>query len=816
MNFRKKILVFLLALLLLLGTVPAAALPSEANADFPLGNLPINSLNGGVFLQDGDRFFVADPNGIRLHDTLLTDEPGRNLNLQGDVLYYTVFHEHSDIRRLHLQTGQIEPLFSLPNEIAQMLLTDGNLLHFLADGVLHTLNLDNKEHTTSETHSDIWRFVPTAYGMIYATGNFGDLTLWAGSRLLDQNVTQFFTEDEHLIIRRGASDYEISFADAFLRENIEILAYESRIQALSMDALAHEHTDDFDCPSCLAIATEIEPDLNILPLEMIETFSLPLTQSQENVVLRARQQLEIRWTPLEDITGWRGNHIFRAGETQIGIPYGQPIHSGRYVPWGASLEHFANAVKNIHSNMYTNFSFNGTHATIAPFYASDCSSFVSWALNHPQRTTTHTFPQHANRITQSLYAVQVGDVFNSAPHNILVTAVEFDANGNLVAVETMEQTIPLPRHRRYGVGGPDGGLDALINRTFNGGYHLYRSHTIDNVPFTPSPAVNVEPGLRHLVTASAGTGGVISPSGIVSVPTGDSQRFVFHAQPGYSVSRVLVNGIDVGSPTSHTLQNVQADATISVEFTLSSSPFADVRAGDWFYDAVLYVFANNLMQGVSDTQFQPMENATRAMFVTILGRMAGINPHNYMQRGTVTIAPGTVLNLRSGPSLGHAIIGQMPSGATVDIIGQSGNFYRVRHGQQEGFASRDHITSARGAFTDVSAGTWYAPYVQWAYEQGITSGTGEGRFSPAQSLNRQEMVTLLYNFTREQNIPLPQQNMPTFTDFDTIAPWARDAVVAAQRAGIVQGVGQNQFAPTELANRASLAVMIANFHEMIR
>lgn len=816
MSHLKRIVTLFLAILLIFTAIPALASPEEDNSsDFFLGNLAINSLHGGVFLQVDNTLYHADHSGIWQGDTLLASDPGRNLNMVNNVLYYTVFQEQSIIRRLHLETGLVEDLFYWPHDITQMLLVEGNMLHFLSQGVLHSLNLQTKEHGQSDTHSDIWRFLPTVYGMVYATGSFGNIDLWAGTRLLDTNVTQFFTEDDFLIIRHGSQDYEISFADAFFAPELEMLTYTPRVTEEEILAFYHQHLEEGDCPECLRLYDDIDPHVGFVPLAMVETFSLPLTPSQENVVRRARQQLEIRWTPLENITGWRGNTTFYAGETYIGIPYGQPIHAGRYVPWAVSFEHFANAVLDINSNMYRSFSFIGTHATIAPFYASDCSSFVSWSLNHPRRTTTYSFPQYADRITQNLYALQVGDVFNSAPHNILVTAVEFDENGNLVAVETMEQTVPLPRHRRYGVGGPNGGLQQLINRTFNGGYHLYRSRTINNVPFTPSPAVNVEDGVRHLVSASASRGGVISPGGMVPVPHGYNQTFVFHPQRGYAVSRVLVNGVDIGNPSRFEMEYVTDASTIVVEFALDGSPFDDVNQGDWFHDAVFYVFYHGLMQGATESEFHPHTNATRAMFVTILGRIAGINPLDYAPRGVVTITPGTTLNLRYGPSLAHAVIGSLPSGANLQIIGQSGNFYRVRFGQQEGFASRDHITSQRGSFTDVLPGAWYAPYVQWAYENDITRGTGEGRFSPSVALNREEMVTFLHNYMVQEGISLPTQNLAPFSDLDQVASWAQDAVTAIQRAGLIQGIGDNRFAPHDTANRASLAVLISNFHSQI-
>jgi hypothetical protein len=568
------------------------------------------------------------------------------------------------------------------------------------------------------------------------------------------------------------------------------------------------------CPTCLAAFLGEEPDLvplNLVPQGDIETFSLPLTQAQENIVRRARQQLEIRWTPLQDITGWRGMNVFRAGETYIGIPYAQPINRGAYVPWYRSLVHFADAVKDINSPLYTSFSYIGTHANRGPFYGSDCSAFVSWALAQPRRTWTGTFPQYAHRITQSLYAVQVGDVFNSPGHNLIITAVEHDAGGNLAAVEIMEQSYPLPRHRRFGQGGDAGGLQVLVSRTFESGFALYRSNFLDYVPFTPSPAVNVEPGQRHIITAVAGAGGVMSPAGLTPVPHGYSQRFVFQPDPGFGVSRVLVDGVNMGALVEFTFTNVAQPARIEVEFVLTGSPFVDVRPDDWFYDAVIYTFQNDLLRGTSPTRFSPASTTTRGMFVTVLGRMAGIAPEDYAFSGTVT---GTIVNMRDGPSTGHGIIGTLYQGDTVRIIGGSGEWYRIRQADRDAYISRQFVSSQRGTFTDVAPGAFYATYVEWANARGITEGAGGGRFNPGQTMTRQEMATLLYRYITVMGISLQQAEVPPFTDINSVAPWARDEVRALQRAGIIQGTPAGAFNPLGHSDRAGVATMIANFHQL--
>ena len=53
-------------------------------------------------------------------------------------------------------------------------------------------------------------------------------------------------------------------------------------------------------------------------------------------------------------------------------------------------------------------------------------------------------------------------------------------------------------------------------------------------------------------------------------------------------------------------------------------PFTDVKKGKWYYKSVQYVYENDLMNGDSKTTFSPKGSLTRAMFITIIGRLAGV------------------------------------------------------------------------------------------------------------------------------------------------------------------------------------------------
>lgn len=219
-----------------------------------------------------------------------------------------------------------------------------------------------------------------------------------------------------------------------------------------------------------------------------------LTQGQQNIVKRARQMTQIKWTPKDDIVGWGGGLTYRTSVTYTGLPYGQPVNAS-YVPWSTSLEGFLAAVNDPDSLMYTSYS---SYNKRAPYYSIDCSAFVSWAWNLSSRKTTATIANSATKISDTTYAdAQVGDCLNKAgDHVVLITDIDYDASGNIICIEISESTVAASTNYccqvvRYGQGGTYT-LDYFTSKYFGGGYTLYRSKTRDSVTYTHSCAVPLE------------------------------------------------------------------------------------------------------------------------------------------------------------------------------------------------------------------------------------------------------------------------------------------------------------------------------------
>lgn len=77
------------------------------------------------------------------------------------------------------------------------------------------------------------------------------------------------------------------------------------------------------------------------------------------------------------------------------------------------------------------------------------------------------------------------------------------------------------------------------------------------------------------------------------------------------------------SANHYTFTMPARDVYVTAEFTSDGFPFDDVRSNQWFYDAVYYVWANDLMEGVDYDEFNPNGTMTRAMFWAVLGRIDG-------------------------------------------------------------------------------------------------------------------------------------------------------------------------------------------------
>ena len=106
----------------------------------------------------------------------------------------------------------------------------------------------------------------------------------------------------------------------------------------------------------------------------------------------------------------------------------------------------------------------------------------------------------------------------------------------------------------------------------------------------------------YSITATAGAHGVISPEGATPVAQGSGQTYTITPEQGYEVSDVLVDGVSVGSVTAYTLENVQADHTISVSFK-AEGPDYDINNDGHIDVTDIMIVASNWDKTSNDAGF---------------------------------------------------------------------------------------------------------------------------------------------------------------------------------------------------------------------
>ena len=165
--------------------------------------------------------------------------------------------------------------------------------------------------------------------------------------------------------------------------------------------------------------------------------------------------------------------------------------------------------------------------------------------------------------------------------------------------------------------------------------------------------------------------------------------------------------------------------------------FVDVKASDYYYDAVLWAAQNGITSGTDAEHFSPNQPCTRAQIVTFLWRAAG-SPE----------------------------------------------------------------PKAMSSFADVSTDAYYAKAVAWAVENGITTGTGDGKFSPDATCTRAQSVTFLF-----RAIGKLVDSKAEFSDVLTDSYYA-NAVAWAVENGVTNGIGDGLFGPDNSCTRAQIVTFL--------
>ena len=170
-----------------------------------------------------------------------------------------------------------------------------------------------------------------------------------------------------------------------------------------------------------------------------------------------------------------------------------------------------------------------------------------------------------------------------------------------------------------------------------------------------------------------------------------------------------------------------------------TSPFVDVPADSYYFDAVKWAQKLGITNGKTDALFGSSDPCTRGQIVTFLWRAAG----SPAPKGTANV-PSDVL---PGSYCYDAVAWAIENGITNGLAdGSFGVGNTCTRGQSVTFLYRALGTAPTtvNGFTDVAAGDFYAEAVAWAVENGVTNGTTDSTFSPSNGCTRAQIVTFLY------------------------------------------------------------------------
>ena len=176
-------------------------------------------------------------------------------------------------------------------------------------------------------------------------------------------------------------------------------------------------------------------------------------------------------------------------------------------------------------------------------------------------------------------------------------------------------------------------------------------------------------------------------------------------------------------PTEDGIQlTVNGGATVKI--VDNSKDFADTR-NHWAKDAIDFVSARGLVNGMNDSIYAPNASTTRAQLWTILARQNDAD----LNGGNTWYEKAQLWSKDKGVSDGANPNGTINRAQMVTML------WRAMGQSAAGSAAN---------FTDVPADSYYAQAVAWAVENGITTGTGNGKFSPDNTCTRAQIAVFLY------------------------------------------------------------------------
>ena len=201
----------------------------------------------------------------------------------------------------------------------------------------------------------------------------------------------------------------------------------------------------------------------------------------------------------------------------------------------------------------------------------------------------------------------------------------------------------------------------------------------------------------------------------------------------------------------YTFKMPASKVTVEAVFTaakVEGLPFTDVTSGDWFYDAVAYVYDKGMMEGTTDTTFAPAMNLTRSMIAQVL--------YNLEERPEAPGAagfPDVAADAWYADAVNWAAARGIVKGYDTGAFGPEDSVTReqlaailYRYAQAKGYDTTQGGMAVREFSDSASISDWAQEAMAWAVNAQVLSGKGNGVLDPQGTATRAEVAQMLMNF----------------------------------------------------------------------
>lgn len=238
--------------------------------------------------------------------------------------------------------------------------------------------------------------------------------------------------------------------------------------------------------------------------------------------------------------------------------------------------------------------------------------------------------------------------------------------------------------------------------------------------------------------------GKVSDGTLMDVTAGHSVKAGDGVEAGH---RYIATDPKGGSVRASSNLRFGAQGTVSVEAGNAPLPFTDVKNGDWYYNAVRFVYHKAYFSGVTADTFAPNTSMTRAMLATVLYRVSGTQTPGKGESFT-DVPAGLWYSDGIAWASANGIVNGMGDGTYCpDLAVTREQLVTMLYRYQ---VNRHGNVSAKGSLTDYPDGgavaSWAKEAMEWAVGAELVKGRNTGQLDPTGTATRAEVATILQRF----------------------------------------------------------------------